>query len=170
MVGDVEFIDQYLRTVKGRLTIEELVAGITNVPTEYRRRTFEKCLKSDIRRCIKRLKMPDGLAVWHSVREIDPETQSPVDRYVQLELFDREDYARVWKSWDRSEKRFRRWKTLLSRRYSDRFGGESLKQFVLAFMGEESPTPAVLVPSEIVSESSPEPHQFSQELARHNPR
>ncbi len=170
MIGDVEFIDQYLRTVKGRLTIDELVAGITNVPAEYRRRASEKCLKSDIRRCIKRIKTPDGLAVWHSIREIDAETQSPVDRYVQLDLFNREDYARVWKTWDKSEKRFRRLKTLLQKRYSDRFGGESLKQFVLAFMGEESPTPAVLVPTPIVSEGSRDQNEVSKDIARRNPR
>jgi hypothetical protein len=87
-----------------------------------------------------------------------------------LDLFDREDYARVWKTYDKYEKRFRGLKAKLPKRYSDQFGGESLKQFVPAFMGEEPPAPAVLIPSTIVPEGSGGKNAVYQELAQRNPR
>ena len=146
MSGEVSsFIEEFLYRERKSMTIDEMadkVMASVHIPGEYRTAALRRCVKSDIRRSIKRLTMPDGLPVWHSI----PEPDGKVKRYKQLELFDRDDFVRVWNAYDRQEKHAARMKDGLEKYFSQKFVGETLKQYMLPFPDGEQIV-EVLMPS-----------------------
>jgi hypothetical protein len=78
-------------------TIDELlefVSDSVNVPDEFTREAADIRLKAVIRRQLKTLLGPDGLAMFESIER--PTADGGTERvYAQLTLFDKNDYRRV---------------------------------------------------------------------------
>lgn len=169
---DRNFLDPTLHSLKEPATIDEIADRVleNGIPAAYRKSALLNSLKADIRRRIKHIKMPDGFPVWHSIVDEDLASGETVKRYVQLEFLDREDYVRIWQSWDKLEKRAQRMKRGLEKYYAEKFNGESLEQRMLEFMEGEEPEPVSVKASATVQPSKVAAIQLSTGSEKSKPR
>ncbi len=119
------------------LAFELVTSGRLSVG--YRQTAVLHQVKKDLRKRLRRMKDATGFPVWHSITEDDPESGVAVSRYKQLQFFDREDYVRVWRYWDRVEDKAAWMKSELERRFGKAFENEELTQRTLFNTDEFEP-------------------------------
>lgn len=87
-------VSDALQECRGFKTIDELqefVVERVGIPEEFSRRAVSDCVKSLIRRELKKFKDRDGLAQWESIEQVDPDGETQ-KKYVQLTLCNKDEY------------------------------------------------------------------------------
>ena len=124
------------------------------LPSDYRANAVLWKLKRDLRWRLRSKKDADGFPIWHSIKLDDDGTGRRIIRYKQLQFFERDDYVRVWKYWERIEYNAILRQRQLERRFAKTFEGENLKQQLALFEPDEL-EPAVLKPSQFSPPNKP---------------
>ncbi|HVA49594.1 MAG TPA: hypothetical protein VNH11_24725 [Pirellulales bacterium] len=116
-------LSEFISSVTGPASLLDLTRAFLAshvLPQDYRDDALFKALEQDLRKCINRDRSSDGTARLVSVPGIDPETGEATRVYKQLDLFDREDYRRVWWEADAREEKARQRKRSLERHHDGR--------------------------------------------------